>query len=171
MQDAWRTNNLWDKVRIWLMPTGWRPLDVAEKYPREVITDVYHFKRYEPEASDLLKGYAVFQTLATLGLLLFMFYNYSEIGFQGLLLFGAFLFAGIYGYTTLMDGKRYGVWIEMGRVLSGWAVLFLTGDWFGLREYWSEGPLWIALYFGITLVGALYFGFIERRDRQRSVFS
>lgn len=171
LQDAWRTDNLWDKFRIWFMPTGWRPADVAEKYPVEIITDVYHFNRYEPKSSDLMKGYAVFQTLATLGLLLFMFYNYSGIGFQGLLFFGAFIFTGIYGYTTLMDGKRYAVWIEFARSLAGWTVLALTGDWFGLAEFWSGGPLVVALYFGITLAGAVYFGFVENRPQRHSVVS
>ncbi|MDX1941748.1 MAG: sterol desaturase family protein, partial [Saprospiraceae bacterium] len=27
-KDAWRTRNWWDKLRIWFMPTGWRPADV-----------------------------------------------------------------------------------------------------------------------------------------------
>jgi hypothetical protein len=159
-QDAWRTKNLWDRFRVWFMPTGWRPADVAQKYPRQGISDVYHFERYAPAATDYLKGYAIFQTLATLGLLLFMFYNYSGIGFQGLLLFGAFIFVGIYGYTTLMDGKRYGVWIEVIRALAGWTVLSFTGDWFGIESYWKNGPLLVGIYFGITLVGAFYFGFV-----------
>jgi alkylglycerol monooxygenase len=31
VKDAWRTNPAcWDKFRIWFMPTGWRPADVAE---------------------------------------------------------------------------------------------------------------------------------------------
>tara|TARA_R110002049_G_scaffold13497_6_gene58331 strand:- start:2191 stop:2397 length:207 start_codon:yes stop_codon:yes gene_type:complete len=27
IKDAWRTKNYWDKIRIWFMPTGWRPSD------------------------------------------------------------------------------------------------------------------------------------------------
>jgi hypothetical protein len=144
---------------------------VAAEYPRAVITDVYHFKRYDPRVSAWLKGYAVFQTFVTLGLLLFMFYNYAAIGFEGLLLFGAFVFAGIYGYTTLMDGNRYGAWIEVARALGGWTVLSLTGDWFGIESYWANGPLLVAIYFGITLAGALFFGFIEKSFQQQPVRS
>ena len=170
-QDAWRTQSLRDKIRIWFMPTGWRPADVALDYPRSVISDVYHFKRYEPQVSGYLKGYAIFQTLATLGLLLFMFYNYSAIGFEGLLLFGAFIFVGIYGYTTLMDGNRYGAWIEVARALAGWTVLSLTGDWFGIESFWASGPFVVAIYFGITLAGALFFGFIEKNPQHQTVRS
>jgi alkylglycerol monooxygenase len=28
IQDAWRARSWWDKLRIWFMPTGWRPADV-----------------------------------------------------------------------------------------------------------------------------------------------
>jgi hypothetical protein len=100
-----------------------------------------------------------------------MFYNYSGIGFQGLLLFGAFIFVGIYGYTTLMDEKRYGVWIEVIRALAGWTVLSFTGDWFGIESYWENGPLLVGIYFGITLVGAFYFGFVEKRPGRSPVVS
>lgn len=33
-QDAMLTNNSWDKIRIWFKPTGWRPKDVEQQYPR-----------------------------------------------------------------------------------------------------------------------------------------
>ncbi|MBK5270602.1 MAG: sterol desaturase family protein, partial [Bacteroidia bacterium] len=33
IKDAWRTKSWKDKIRLWIMPTGWRPADVAEKYP------------------------------------------------------------------------------------------------------------------------------------------
>lgn len=33
MQDAWHARRWWDKLRIWFMPTGWRPEDVARDYP------------------------------------------------------------------------------------------------------------------------------------------
>jgi sterol desaturase/sphingolipid hydroxylase (fatty acid hydroxylase superfamily) len=35
-KDAWRAPKLWDKIRIWFMPTGWRPAGFEEKYPAEI---------------------------------------------------------------------------------------------------------------------------------------
>ena len=162
VQDAWRTNNFLDKLRIWFMPTGWRPADVAEKYPRAIIEDVYHFERYKTPASSNLKAYAVFQMLFTLLLLLFMFYNYSTIGFDGLLFFGAFVFIGIYGYTTLMDRDKSAVWIETIRGLGGLALIWITGDWFGIDVLLPWGSFIVALYFIATIIGAHYFTFIDR---------
>jgi hypothetical protein len=144
------------------MPTGWRPQDVKEKYPVEVIHDVYNFRKYSPEASYWLKGYALFQLIVTTGLMLFMFYSYSEIGFDGLLLFGAFIFVGIYGYTTLMDRKSYAVWIEVARGIAGLALIYFSNDWFGIDAYLSIGSYLVALYFLITIFGGVYFTYVEK---------
>ncbi len=164
IKDAWRTKNYWDKVRIWFMPTGWRPADVKENYPISVIQDVYHFQRYKTKASFAFKGYVIFQMLATLIILLFMFYNYSEIGFNGLLLFGAFVFLGIYGYTSLMDRSKNAVWIEICRGILGLFLIYSTGDWFGINAQFAGGGYYIAMYFVITIIGGIYFTYIERES-------
>jgi len=161
IQDAWRTTNYRDKFRIWFMPTGWRPQDVKLKYPSAIIDDVYHFQRYQTPASNALKGYAIFQMLATLVLLLFMFYNFSAIGFNGLLLFGAFVFVGIYGYTTLMDRNSTAVWIEVLRGLAVIGLIVLTGDWFGLNAFLPAGSLLVGLYFLVSIGGGIYFTYLE----------
>ena len=162
IKDAWRTNSYWDKLRIWFMPTGWRPADVKEKYPVQIIEDVYNFKKYMPESSKALKGYSIFQLVITTAMMLFMFYSYSEIGVSGLLLFGAFVFLGVYGYTTLMDRAKYAAWIEILRGMAGLVLIFMTDDWFGLNAYWSIGVYFVALYFVITIFGGIYFTYYEK---------
>ena len=162
IKDSWRTSKPWDKFRIWFKPTGWRPKDVRSNYPIYTIDDVYHFEKYMTKASDFLKGYSIFQMVATLILLLFMFFNYSAIGFTNLLWYGLFMFAGIYGYTTLMDRKKHGFWIEFLRGGAGLTVLLLSGDWFGISEYLSLAPALVGLYFLITMSGGYYFTFVER---------
>lgn len=162
--DAWRTKSYWDKVRIWFMPTGWRPADVKEKYPISIIQDVYHFQRYQTKASLAFKGYVIFQMLASLILLLFMFYNYTEIGFNGLLLFGALVFIGIFGYTSLMDRSKNAVWIELFRGVLGLLLILRTGDWFGIDAKLAGGIYYVSMYFVITIIGGIYFTYIERES-------
>ncbi len=162
IKDAWHTRDFRDKARIWIMPTGWRPADVKEKYPLPVIEDVYRFQRYETPASLGLKGYVIFQMLVTLALLLFMFYNFSNIGFDGLLLFSSFIFVGVYGYTTLMDRRSYGVWIEAFRGVCGLMLLWYTGDWFGMVEYLPWAGTLVAFYFMISIFGGIYFTYLEK---------
>nr|WP_299345695.1 sterol desaturase family protein [Allomuricauda sp.] len=171
IKDAWRTRSYWDKLRIWFMPTGWRPDDVKNKYPITTIQDVYHFKKYKTSASKALKGYSIFQLLANTALMMFMFYNYSEIGFEGLLFYGAFVFVGIYGYTTLMDRDTYAVWIELFRGIAALALIVLSRDWFGLNTYFPWGSYLVSLYFSITIFGAIYFTYLEKEDASIEMIS
>ena len=161
VKDAWRTSSYWDKLRIWFMPTGWRPADVATKFPIPIIEDVYHFTRYKTASSKKLNAYAIFQLFATLGFLLFLFYNYSNITFNNLLLFGTFLFVGVYGYTTLMDRSRYAVWIEVIRGILGITFIVYTKDWFGLDAYFSAGSFLVGSYFLVTILAGVYFTYFK----------
>lgn len=149
------------------MPTGWRPEDVKQKYPRSAIEDVYHFKRYNTPSSGLLKAYALFQLVFTLVLLLFMFYNYGQIGFSGLLWFGAFIFLGIYGYTSLMDRTNYAWAIELFRGLAGIFLILTTGDWFGIDNFVGGASYVVLLYFMMTIAGGIYFTFFEEGPELR----
>ena len=162
-KDAWRTKSFWDKLRIWFMPTGWRPKDVKEKYPVSIIEDVYHFKKYETTASKLFIFYSAFQMLFTLALMMFMFYNFTAIGFNNLLIYGAIVFVGIYGYTTLMDGTKYAIWIELFRGIVGILLIIYMGDWFGLNSFISIGSILMIIYFAITIYGGIYFTYFENK--------
>ena len=167
--DAWHTRSWKDKLRIWFMPTGWRPEDIIEKHPRPIIEDVYDFKRYKTPSSSKFRAYSLFQLIFTLILLLFMFYNYGEIGFDGLLLYGAFVFLGIYGYTSLMDRAKYAVGIEVFRSLAGMALIIMTGDWFGINDLIDGAGYVVFGYFLITLIGGVYFTFLEKSQSQLEV--
>ncbi|MEL7270415.1 MAG: sterol desaturase family protein [Bacteroidota bacterium] len=165
-RDAWHTKKVWDKLRIWFMPTGWRPKDVKTKFPVSVITDVYGFKKYGKPSSLHMRIYAIIQVSCSLALMLFMFFNYSEIGFSGLLTYGGFIFWGIYGYTTLMDQDAAALPIEVLRSLAGITWLVYFKDWFGMNAYFPLGTWLVGLYFTMTLVATLYFTKLEKPEAQ-----
>ncbi len=158
LTDAWRTTSYWDKLRIWFMPTGWRPADVSAKYPIEgVIIDVYAFEKYQTPSSKWFNVYIVFQLLSTTFLLLSLFYNFSDIDTVELLLYGGFIFLGIYGYTSFMDGVAYGFWIEVFRSVFGMVFLLFYGDWLVTNGSMIWGSAVIFIYFLITLIATIYF--------------
>jgi sterol desaturase/sphingolipid hydroxylase (fatty acid hydroxylase superfamily) len=155
IQDAWRTRRIWDKVRIWFMPTGWRPDDVMEKYPLETISDVYGFKRYNPPSRFWLKAYAILQFAVILILLLTFFYNFGILSRSQSLGIGLFLFISIYGYTSLMDGWYSGFWIEISRSVLGLLILNFLGS----THFMNQLPyvqFLLNAYFVLTLFGVLY---------------
>ena len=161
VKDAWRTKSWWDKLRLWFMPTGWRPTDVAERFPVHKIEDVYHFDKYRTEASTAFVAWSWYQFIATAFLLLFMLFSFADIDFPGLFFYGGFIFLGIYGYTSLMDGLRSAPWIELARGLAGLGFMAYTGGWFGIDAFIPMGSAWVAGYFIATAFGGLYFGLFD----------
>jgi hypothetical protein len=45
--DAWRARSWADKLRVWLKPPGWRPADVAARWPRPAF-DIAAVQRFDP---------------------------------------------------------------------------------------------------------------------------
>ena len=46
-RDAWRARRWADKLRVWTMPPGWRPADVAARWPKPAFALAAH-ERYDP---------------------------------------------------------------------------------------------------------------------------
>lgn len=157
IKDAWRTNNWLDKFRIWFMPTGWRPKDVAEKFPIAIIENPYAQKKYSTKASKTLIYWSVFQLVSTTVLILFMFYNYSNINATNLVIYSLIIFFGIYSYTTLMDNNKFA--IVSGTIYSGLGlyIIFTTKNWFGLNSFFAYGSSLMLLYFITSFFVTLYF--------------
>lgn len=165
LQDAWRAESWWDKLRLWFMPTGWRPADVEAKYPVFKIEDPYNFEKYRSPAPPTLVAWSWFQLLALLAMLLYMLYSFSDLGRQGLLLNSLFLMVGTYGFTSLMDGDRSAAWIEGCRGLGGLAYVLYAGSWFGAEAHLPGAAVYVGIYFAATMVGGLYFGLGPARRR------
>lgn len=144
LQDAWRTRSWYDKIRVWFMPTGWRPADVAERYPVFKIADVYHFDKYDTPASTAFKAWAWVQLFFNYFLLVYFFAFLGKIGSPGVFYYGAFLFAGVFAYTELMDRSRYAVYFELLKSLAGLYMIWqMGGNWFGSNENVGNWYVWV----------------------------
>ncbi|WP_426415640.1 sterol desaturase family protein [Aestuariirhabdus sp. LZHN29] len=63
-QDARHANRWQDRLSIWFRPTGWRPDDVAKRYPLQR-TDLDHFTAFDIKIPASLAFYVVFQFVLT----------------------------------------------------------------------------------------------------------
>jgi hypothetical protein len=169
LTDAWRTNSWVDKFKVWFMPTGWRPKDVAEKYPVEIIEDVYTQEKYDTKASLGLTVWSWFQMLATLALMLYLFNNLGRIGVPDIYVMGVFLLVTIFNYSAVMDRKSYALPLELARCAYGFSVIFRYDDFFFMNGVFSFGSVVMMIYFGISAVSVLYFTLVEfRKDADLS---
>lgn len=166
MKDAWHTQSWKEKFTLWWKPTGYRPADVAEKYPVYKIEDVYHFEKYNPIVIPLV-GYWAWVQLASLLLLLTYFFSHiAFIGSPMIFYYGAFVFITVYAYTELMDGNPLAGIYELIKNIFGGAIIFYTGDWFGISVLY---PWALPLVVGYLLLSTLVTGFLALRQYKMGI--
>jgi sterol desaturase/sphingolipid hydroxylase (fatty acid hydroxylase superfamily) len=157
VKDAWHAKATRDKFRIWLMPTGWRPADVAERFPTYKIEDVYNFEKYETPAQPPFLAWIWVQMVILLLLLSYMFGHLAPIGSPGIFIYGGFIFLFVYALTELMDRNKY-AWIwELIKCGHGLAILYFQHDWFGINSYYAPAAYIFAAYFFVSGLVTIYF--------------
>ncbi len=169
IKDAWRTKNVKDKLRIWIMPTGWRPADVAEKYPVYKINDVYHFEKYAPANSKLLEVWSWLQMIVILLLISYLFGNIAGIGSPGMFIYGGFVFLSVYAYTELMDRSPYAIVWEAIKNIMGIAVILYNGDWFGSAQKFPWLSPVLLVYFIIATLMVAWLSYRNSREDQKMI--
>ena len=157
IKDAWHAQRWKDKLRIWFMPTGWRPDDVAAKFPVYKIEDVYHFEKYDTGHTKTMVTWSWVQLTITLLFISYLFGNIAAIGSPNMFIYGAFVFLQVYAFTELMDRSKY-AWIwETFKTIFGLSILLQSNDWFGLSQYTSLAVSVLTGYFVLSLMVCLYF--------------
>lgn len=131
-RDAWRTTHLWDKVRIWFMPTGWRPADVAARWPVPTVNDVYALDKFDSRLPSPMLAWAWVRLAVTMMLILDLFFRFGAIGMTGVYLYGLFLGVTIFGLTAMLDRARYAAIADgLSAALALWLMAREDGMWFG----------------------------------------
>lgn len=162
-KDAWRTKNWWDKLRLWFMPTGWRPADVKEAYPVYSIDDVSQQIKYNPPASRLLTAWSWAQLIIHNLLMYYLLVHIADFVFADVLWYCGFLAVSIFAYTTLMDRHVLAVPVEFLKVFLAAALLYVHEGWFGMD---AVIPAASSLVFGYCLLSlgmTIYVTFMEER--------
>ncbi|MGE0638288.1 MAG: sterol desaturase family protein, partial [Bacteroidia bacterium] len=155
--DSYHAQKWSDKLRLWFMPTGWRPSDVAEKYPLFTIQKMSDLKKYNPGYSKLFTSFSFIHINILFLLVCFLFFRFGEISKPEAFANGIFLLLAILSFTSLLDKKLYGI-ISMLFVSAGIVVFGLVkGDWFGLNTFIPFGSVLVITYFMAVAIAATWF--------------
>ena len=167
IKDAWRTNSWKDKFTLWFKPTGYRPADVAAKYPVHKIEDVYHFEKYDTKTSPAFNAWTWFQLLFILFSVSYLFGNIAYINSidkSYIYWYGAFTFLSVYALTDLMDRNRSAIIGEALRCGLGLYFLYSQNDWFGASQWLSSVKYVLGVYFILSLAITAFFVLRHRKE-------
>ena len=155
IKDAFYTQKISDKFKIWFMPTGWRPKDVSLRFPRKPLEDVSKQLKYNPPATIFTKTWVLLQHLGTTSLLLFLLANFENLDFIQKLGLGGIVMMSIFSFSTVMDGRSWAIHFDVIRNCIG-ILLLLIPDQGILLKTTLPSLYWFAMgYFTISLVSLI----------------
>lgn len=165
IQDAWRTKSYWDKLRIWFMPTGWRPADVAEKYPWAYWKNAFDQVKYDSKPSKALQTWSWVQLVVSFAMVFHVLIAFVSFQYLEVMLYSIFMMVSIFAYTSLMDKSKIAIPAEIVRFAMGIGLIFWNGGWFGLQELIPGATALIGIYLAASLAMTLWLISVESKEK------
>ena len=150
IQDAWHTSSILDKLKIWFMPTGWRPRDVVKKIPRSKVENVFNQEKYKFEYSFIHKVFVGFHFL-TLNIVLYIFLSsFANLSFADKTGYFLLIFSTIFSFSSVMDGYKWSINFEFMRIFIGILVLYFQEELF--LTYNSSMIMFLSCYLIVSAI-------------------
>ena len=153
-RDAVRAGSWWDKLRIWFMPTGWRPADVAAQYPLAK-PDLASFRKFEVPLGRGRQCYAALQfavyVLGTTGLLM----QAPQASYAALMIGCGWVAYGLYAIGMWLENRPSATALEWLRLLLN-APLLAAALALGLVPAGVAVWPWLAAYSLLSAAGLLW---------------
>lgn len=111
LRDAWYTKLWQDKFTIWFRPTGWRPLDMEERFPLAK----YHqdsFKKYDIKIPTFNSYYSLLQHVFILVGGFLYFQNVTEFNTFQQLVGGCFIILSCISVGMILEGRKWAIALE-----------------------------------------------------------
>lgn len=126
-RDSWHARRWRDKVRVWFAPPGWRPADVAERFPKPA----FDFDRieYDPPLARAMRLYCLGQFAIALAFGVHFLQVARGVALWPALQYAGFLLATLMVLGGLLEGRRWAVRAEAVRWLVIGAYPLLAGHW------------------------------------------
>ncbi|CAI8916542.1 alkylglycerol monooxygenase [Pseudomonas sp. IT-P2] len=162
--DARRAERTWDKIRIWFMRTGWRPADVAAKYPMNK-PDLSQFRKFEVPLDSRQQWYVGLQFGVYVALGSYLMNLEHSLPTGALLLgWGAVAF-GLFVLGVALENRPWAAKLEVLRLASNLPLVWLAP----LVGLWPASPgIWVGLLSYSLLSGIGLYGCRQRLTRLAS---
>jgi alkylglycerol monooxygenase len=161
--DAIHTAQWKDKIGIWFRRTGWRPADVAGRYPKQW-ADLANFQKFDPPISIGMHRYVMVQFVAVLMEALVIAELFASRGVDAVAIPCLLLWIHLYVLGLLNEARSYAARFEVVRLLIIVPLAAVLLEPLPFLWFWSM----LIAYVGLSLVG-LYLA--HRSDSKRVIKS
>lgn len=128
LRDAWDAPSSFDKLRIWFMPTGWRPAGVAErksgagwksKDGKEI--------KFQSNAIAGSKPYLIVQVLLGFPIMLLVIHGQSPLVWWQKVIVSLVIWAGATSWSGMLESKSWALKLEVARLVGAGLVISALG--------------------------------------------
>jgi alkylglycerol monooxygenase len=103
-KDSWHARNWLDKLRVWFKAPGWRPADVAARFPKPAF-DIAKVERYHPPVSRTVAWFGAMQfALLLVGVAVFLWHA-DQMALSRSAVWLAALAAALWAVSAVMQGR------------------------------------------------------------------
>lgn len=166
-KDTARTKKWKDKIKIWFMPTGWRPVDVAKKYPVKIIEDPYTYLKHKTQSGLFLKCWSIFQLSIHFLMQFHLIFLLDKSNFGVLVLYGIFIFLSIFSATSLMDRNKISFAVEIIKFSFGFFLILTHSELLQISNNFFLSSWVFTSYLFSSIIFSFYF---ISRDNKELVF-
>jgi alkylglycerol monooxygenase len=150
-KDSWHARSWGDKLRVWFKPPGWRPADVAERFPKPAFS-MDRVRRFHPPMTRALSWFAGAQFVALLfASLLFLWFS-DQMPLERSVVWLAALTASLWAVGVAMQG-RLGMLEVLLVQAAALATATATEGWTGAHQVFKPLALVLAIAFAAARAG------------------
>lgn len=110
-----------DKLRVWIASPAWKP----DGYVTPPAPPLHDREKYDRPASRALVRYIGVQYVIVIGITFCLMMWHRAIATPALVLGALAVLGGLLAFGALLDGRRWGFWVEGARLAVGAVALFV----------------------------------------------
>lgn len=103
-KDSWHARSWGDKLRVWIKPPGWRPADVAQRFPKAPFA-MEGVRRYHPPMTRAVAWFAALQFAALLAASCLFLWHADQMPLGQSAVWLAALTVGLWALGAVMQGR------------------------------------------------------------------
>ena len=144
-QDSWHARSWGDKLRVWLKPPGWRPADVAARFPKPPF-DIHALRVYHPPVPRSVLWFGGLQFVLLLAGVAFFLWHSDTLPLAQSAVWLAALTAGLWAVGGMLQGRftvAEALMVHAAALATATGALGLTG----LHHIFKPLVMVIALFY------------------------
>jgi alkylglycerol monooxygenase len=164
-KDSWHARRWRDKLRVWFAAPGWRPADVAARFPKPGYDPQRDFLRFDPPRSMAVSIYVMVQFALLLVAHSHFLALLAKESKTANALYFLFLVASMVLLGGMLENRRVFLMLEAGRLAATAAAVLILGEWFGNSRATSvRGAILAAAMISMVWLAGTWRG-VGARDR------